>query len=492
MHTESRPALPTWLYPSLLSAAILAYWLPRLLRGFWIDEAGAFWVAHGGWSNVWHTIQVWPTQSIVYAYLSTFFSSDGPYKEAVLRAPSVAGMLLATWALYKMTDAMLGAGSGWFAAIPFCCAGAIVDMATNARPYALGLGVVMVSFWSLRQLVHTGDRKWLVVYCVSSPLIIHFHYPFVVVFAVQAVYLYAAWRAGRRLRWTQLLIGVGAIMLGAVPLIWPFLTLAQVSTRWKTAALPTLSTFLSFYPLQVLFPAVIGLGLFFALYRKWFGPITSIPTDDLILLLTWLLLGPVAMFILARAGSYAIFATRFLIYALPPFFILLAWAIKQVGNAPGRFALIGSIAMSAALYVPQMAVTHEWRTPLAIAQGVAGPGTPILLRSGFVESPIFDWKSEPNPATHLFSPLLAYPVKNEIIPIPFFVDASAERYIEKQVERRAPTHAAFCLLAETGSDVLSVLPAWFHERGYRSYSQEVGGFELLLFRAPETVAQSTR
>ncbi len=492
MHTESRSDLPKWLYPCLLSASILIYWLPRLLRGFWIDEAGAYWVAHGGWSNVWHTIQVWPTQSIVYAYLSTFFSSDGPYKEAVLRAPSVVGMLLAAWALYKMTEAMFGAGSGWIAAIPFCCAGAIVDMATNARPYALGLALVVVSFWSLRQLVQTRDRKWLLIYCVSSPFIIHFHYPFVVVFAVQAVYLFTAWRIGRRLRWNQMAAGVGAVVLGALPLVWPFLMLAHVSTRWKTGALPTLSTFLSFYPLQVLFPAAIGLGLFFVLHRKWFDRITTIPTDDLILLLTWLLLGPVSMFILARTASYAIFATRFLIYALPPFFILLAWAIQQVGNASGRFVLVGGIALSAALYVPQMAVTHEWRTPLATAQTVAGAGTPILLRSGFVESPIFDWKSEPNPATHLFSPLLAYPVRNEIIPIPFFVDAAAESYIEDQVQRRAASHPAFCLLAETGSDVLNSLPDWFYKHGYIASSQQVGGFELLVFHAPQNVAVSGR
>lgn len=479
--TAAREDLPKWLYPALLCAAVLVYWLPRLFRGFWIDEAGAYWVAHSGWNNVWHTIQIWPTQSILYAYLTTFFASSGLYKETLLRAPSVAGMFLAAWALYHLTEKIAGPGSGWTAAIPFVCAGAIVDMATNARPYALGLGVILISFWSLRECLHGNRTKWFVVYCVSSALIVHFHYPFAFVFVVQAVYIMAARRSGRRLLKARIAIAVSAIVAGGAPLIWPFLTLAHASSRWKTAALPTAATFLSFFPLQVLFPAALGLGLFLLLHREWFRAVRPLASDDLVLLLAWLLLGPVVFFVIARTGSYAIFATRFLIYALPPFFILLAWCMRQIGNQRARFVLVFAIALSAALYVPQMAVTHEWRTPLAAAGNVAGIDTPILLRSGFVESAIFDWKSEPNPATHLFAPLVAYPVRNEIIPIPFFTDAPAEQYLEQQIQRRGAVQHRFCLLAETGSDILLTLPAWFRAHGYTSTTKEIGGFALILF-----------
>jgi len=138
--TATREDLPKWLYPALLCGAVLVYWLPRLFRGFWIDEAEAYWVAHSGWNNVWHRIQIWPTQWILYAYLTTFLASSALYKETLLRAPSVAGMLLAAWALYRLTQKIGGPGSGWTAAVPFVCTWALQrqEGAVSPRsPYSL-------------------------------------------------------------------------------------------------------------------------------------------------------------------------------------------------------------------------------------------------------------------------------------------------------------------------------------------------------------------
>jgi hypothetical protein len=68
-----------------------------------------------------------------------------------------------------------------------------------------------------------------------------------------------------------------------------------------------------------------------------------------------------------------------------------------------------------------------------------------------------------------------------VIPVPFFVNDDAERYLEKQIESREHATRRFGLLAETGTDVLRRLPHWFAARGYTASVRESGGFEIVVF-----------
>ncbi len=483
LETDVRAAgsrVPNWMYIGLAAAAVLGYWLPRLFRGFWIDETLAYWIAHDGFAQTLRHAQACSGQSILYGYLVTLFAVDGPYKEALLRLPSVAGVLLGAWPLFKLTDRIAGSGSGFLAVVPFLCAGAIVETATDARPYALGLGVMLASFWSLREWVHAQSRQSFVVYCISSSLVIYFQYLFGMIFVVQAIYLVMARRAGRTFRWTQVLAAGVIVATAALPLVWQFLSIVHASSLWKSSSLPTLATFLAFYPIQVLCPAAVGLLLFRLLHREWFGRPRRIASDDLVLLLAWMLLGPVCMFVAGWATSTVLFSTRYLIYALPPVFILVAWAIRQVENGGARFALVLAIALNSALYVPFMR-QGEWRTPLQAAQDAVDADTPLLLESGFVESARFDLRGEPKRSSYLFAPLLAYPIRNAVIPVPFFMDRAAEQNIEQAILERELRHRRFCLLAITGSDALATLPAWFKRHGYQTSARTEGSFTILVF-----------
>ena len=478
------PPLSKWLFRALFAGVIFAYWMPRMSRGFWIDEATTYWIDQGGWAQAWLKFKSFSAgQSILYQYVVSPFLSDGSNKEALLRVPSVAGMLLAAWLLYKLTERILGPGSGWLAVVPFASAAAIVETATSARPYALGLAVILASFWSLREWVHTGRRTRLALYCVSSALVVYFHYLFVLIFLVQTVYLVAAHRRGRSFSWSQILLACFAIAVAAVPLASQMLTLAHQAGTWKSAAKLTLGNFLSFYPSAVVIGVAIGLLLFFVLHREWFAKASALAADDAILLVTWVLLGPLLMFVLERTTSLAVFATRYLIYALPPCFILLAACIRHIHNQRAQFALSLAVVLTAALYVRDIGFnTPEWRTPLRLAQEIAASGTPILLRSPHADGVGFDWKTEPNPAHHYFAQLAPYPVRNEIIPVPFFMDDASERYLEREIERRAPTHRRFCLIADKGSDALASLPDWFRTHGYTVETRDAAGIEILSFQ----------
>lgn len=475
-------SLPGWAYPALFAAAVLVYWAPRLFRGFWVDEAGTYWMVHEGWSKVSHHLGIIPSESIIYTYMAAFFASAGSYKEVLLRLPSIAGMLLAGLIVYKLAERIAGAGSGWIAAVPFVCAGAIVESATNARPYALGVAVVLASFWNLREWVQTSSNRSFAGYCICSACIVYFHYLFGLVFAAQAIYLIAAIRMGREISLRRVAIAAAGIGAAALPLVWQFLHALRLYQDWSRPVLPTLATLASFYPLQVLIPAAAGLILYRWLYPQWWRSAALLARDDAVLLSAWMLLPPVFVFVLARTSSYMLFATRYMIYALPPFFILLAWSIEKVRKQRARFALVLGIALCAALYVPQLKM-NEWRTPLRLVRDFAESDTPVMVRSGVVQSSVLDWKSGPRPDSYLFAPLAAYPIPNEIIPVPFFVDKNAGEYLQQQISQRATMHRRFCLVAEKDTDALSLISAWFKEHGYTASTHEAGGFEVVLYQA---------
>ena len=489
MKAPATAPLARWLYPALFAAVVLVYWIPRLFRGFWVDEAGMYWFVHDGWARIWPHVSMMPSESVLYSYITYFFSSAGPLKEPLLRLPAVAGMLASALMVWKLAESIAGGGSGWPAAIMLGCAGAMVDTATNARPYAVAVAVVLASFWTLREWVRKGEARWLAGYCAAAAAIVYLHYLFALAFGVHAIYLLAARRAGRNFSWARVAGAAAIVAAAAAPLGWHALHAVQTYQVWGRATPPTAATLASFYPLQVLFPAVVGMLLYWFLYREWFGVMRFPASEDAVLLTAWLSSGPILLFVLARTSSYMLFATRYLVWALPPFFIVLAWCIGQVGPERARFALVSAIAASAALYVPQMRM-NEWRTPVEIVRSIAGAETPVLVRSGVVQSAALDWKSEPRPDSYLFAPLTAYPLVNPILPVPFFVNAAAARYLEQEIERREPEYRQFCVMAETGSDVLEILPRWLKQRGYSETASEASGFTILLFRRPERAAST--
>ena len=477
---ENAPPVSQRFYLAIAAAAVAGYWLPRLSRGFWTDETLAYWISHDGVANVFHNLLALANQSIPYSYIAALFASHGPFKEALLRIPSLAGALLAAWLMVKLADQIVGRGEGILSLVPFICSGAIVQAATEARPYSLALAAALASFWSLREWVHRGKSRSLAIYWLSSCLAIYFHYLFAMIFVVQAVYVVAARRSGRVFRWTPLAGAGAAIVALLLPILWILPAIRNYSRMNQSAWKPSASDFFGIFPINVLLVVAAGLALYRLLHAEWMGRWRPLAKDDVALLASWALLGPVILFVAARSTSYLFFSTRYLLYVGPPCFILAAWAMTAVRNERAKLALAVAIALNAALVVPWM-TQGDWRTTLAVSQQITDADTPLLVTSGCADSAGADLRDEPKSSSFLFAPLLAYPVRNPIVPLPFYLDAQAAAQVESEVEKLAPTHRRFCLLAAPVSSAMDLLPAWFREHGYRSAQRDAGGYRLVLF-----------
>lgn len=475
--------VPRWLYPLLAAAVVYGYWVPRLSSGFWVDEAGSYWITHQGFTHVWERLQIYPGQSIIYMHLSLLFATTGPHKEFIMRIPSVLATLLAARLLYILAERIVGEGSGYLAVIPFLSAGAIVETATNARPYALGIAVVLASFLSLREWVHTGTTRQYLIYGFTSSLVVYFHYLFGLIFLAQALYLFAAYRAGRRIQWARVVMVAVFIAGAAVPLAWQILTIARQAGSWTTLSPPGVVSFITFYPTQTISVAVVALLLYRFLYPKWFARRSGLAWDDGVLLGLWMLLGPVIIFATARVTGYALFTQRYLIYGLLPTFVFIAWALRQINNERARFAVLSALSLNAFLYVFTLG-EPDWRTPLQAVQQVVSPDTPLLIQSGFTESANRDLRGEPKETSYLFAPLAPYPLQHKMIPVPYALTPISRQAVEQQVEQQALHCRKFSLLAIDGTNVEVELTNWFTEKGYRPTKYHISGFTLITYEKP--------
>src|ERR1700676_2820924 len=106
----------------LLIGAFVLGRLPRLFWGFWTDEAGTYWMAIAGWRAAIERTANWPGQSTLYSILESFFAIKSPWQEFLLRAPSVAAVVVAAWQLKRIAELIVHRSAGWLAVLPFVCA----------------------------------------------------------------------------------------------------------------------------------------------------------------------------------------------------------------------------------------------------------------------------------------------------------------------------------------------------------------------------------
>src|SRR4051794_6440055 len=207
-----------WVVLGLLVALI---WGPRLFRSFWVDEAGTYWMAMGGpiaaIQKSWH----WPGQSVLYSVVESFFClNGGAFRELVLRLPTLGGMLLAAYLLYRLAEEAIGSGAGIVTVVLFTLNPVAIFVGTEARPYGLALAAVAGSSLALYRWVQGRKRRDLIRYVIASTLVVYLHYLFSAVFFVHATYLLFVFvREKRSSQWKEIVTAYGIMGLLVLPLL---------------------------------------------------------------------------------------------------------------------------------------------------------------------------------------------------------------------------------------------------------------------------------
>ncbi|MBY0506082.1 MAG: hypothetical protein K2X03_19355 [Bryobacteraceae bacterium] len=470
------------------AAAILAaipYYVPRLLRGFWLDEAGTYWMAYEGLGAAIDKCAHWPGQSILYGALASLFclEVEGPWREPLLRLPSLFGIGLMLFFCSRLAAKAVGEMAAWCTFVLLLFHPASLDLFAMARPYGLAAAAVAGSYYFLYEWVETRSRRAAASYAVATALIFYLHYLFSVALAGQALYLAWVFLVERRTeRWRDLVLayaGVGVLLL---PLAAHMRLLVRDAYTLPVAGRPSLRALAKvLVPSVALVSSALALAGAFFLRRKWQMPGHSV----LALLLGWFAAGTLVLFVIARVSPHAVFIPRYLGSAIPGEALLLG--VLGAVLLPGRWAAGWACLIALATTANPLEYRQLWLNGFDDARPIlemvrqVNPAEPppLFFQSGLIESNFLDWRKGPE-GTYLFSELSAYPVANRVYPLPIRFTAQEKPYLTGLLDgelKQAPM-----ILFLTRGDPPAPVIEEFTRRGYRLEIAKPNVYSLALFR----------
>jgi len=414
----------------LVTIGLAIAYLPPLCRSLWVDEAGTYWMARGGplaaLVKTWH----WPGQSLLYAVITSFFCFDGfPLRDLLLRVPSLIGAAAACYFLFRLAEDIFGRGAGRIAAVLFLFHPVTIDLATQARPYALAMAAAAASFWTLFRWTVDRRRAWLAAWVFSSALILYFHYMFAVVLGVQAVFLLMEARRGEiRGRWVGLLAAVAGIGLLAAPILPHIALLAREAHTLPFTSKPNSWDLTGFLTPSLFFFGLVAAAALVYFLRAAEATPCPISSGTLAAVFGWWAAGPLLLFGLSNFTSLQMFVPRYMSYSGLGLALLLTWgAISAFGPRAGLvWAVLGAMATVAnplSLVGARHAGPEELGPVMRLVEAASANSgdalPPVLFRSELPESDFYNWRAGNAPQSYLYTPFAAYPMKNRLLPLPY-------------------------------------------------------------------------
>ncbi len=484
--TSSRSSVEVTSSVGLCALVVIVAWLPRLFWGFWTDETATWWMASHGWQEAIARTLTWDGQSVLYSIVESFFRTDSPYKELIMRLPSAASIVLAAVLLYRLAERQITKGAGMIAVAAFFCTPSTVEAATNARPYALALAATLFSFSKFLDWIDSGKFSDWVGYVAAGILVVYLHYLFAFVLGVQFLVLIYCAKRPHAVQWGAAAGAVCVWALALIPLSRPLVAMFRGSDVYVNAVPPTFLQLLSLcFPLQVLIAAVLSGALIAVRYTESLRLPVRLAGDRIFLLFTWAFLAPIAFFAAARLTGTCIFATRYLLFASPAAFLLLAWAASGL-KLQARMLVVVAIFGATTLSIGSLQQAYrpsatDWRAPLARIAQVADHNDPVFIPSPFNNANSRDWKAGNTPRSYLFAPLDTYPAYNHVLPLPYFVDPAAEQYAS-DIVRSQIKNQRFFLIAAKDSEFAQSFTGTLDALGFHHSRETVNDYLIFSFQ----------
>ena len=455
------------------------------MRSFWVDEAGTYWMAHEGLiraiQKTWH----WPGQSILYSVIASLFCFDtSPLRDVLLRVPSIIGIAGAAYFVYRIAERRIGERIGLAAVILFVFHPGVIDLGYLARPYALAMAATAASCWALDEWETSRGRRHLLYYVAASILVIYLHYFFAVILAIQALYLlYVFFVEGRHQRFGEAILAGIAILLSAVPLI-PHLKLLLLERHTLPfTGPPSRGDLAAALAPTLLVAGTLVAGCLLTLAGRDQGQATARLESRFVFLVTaWWLIGPLLFMTASKVTAMRIFVPRYLAFSLPAQALLFAFVGSRLFGAAGaRVWALTAVALFAANPVVAVRGMHGGDELLPVINLVrARADVPVFFPSLLQESLFYNWQAGNRPDSYLFAPLVAYPIDNEILPIPVKTTDEAKAYVDEAVNSRLKGKSEVLFV-----EYDELWEPWILDRmqraGFHATVRTVGNFKLFAF-----------
>jgi hypothetical protein len=485
------PANAVWkLAQAAIVVAILAFtWLPEIRMGFWVDEAGTFWMARAGWREAISRTIEWPGQSVAYSVLASLFARPGdPHFEIWMRIPTLIAAAMAGFLLYRMASGWFGQGTAWLALAVAASSPQIARASTEARPYIIAVAFALAGIlFFVHWLEH--KRAWPAAaagLCFAAML--HFHLLFAALLLAPAIWLAGDVWTRRQLPWRQLLLGLAVMALGCLPLVPVVRVLLAKADLARDSV--------GYFSIEQLIQALCPSGLAAAFLIAWIAALASRPENGdteereaagqshFRRVFVWWLAPAVAFWAAAKlSGSSA--NSRYFLYATPAFALVLASLARRLDAD----RVTGLMAIMAVLVLAQNHAAPAARNDCAkiyraVAARPEGTSAPVVIQSMLVESIRLDWREPSNSAPHLHACLDSYPLPNPKLFLPLTFDSEVEAEIQRLAAGPLSGKWFYALGApgfQGGARVMERLEDAAVRRGYSVKRQAYGALRLTEF-----------
>jgi 4-amino-4-deoxy-L-arabinose transferase-like glycosyltransferase len=447
------------IYFALAALCILRLWIMPMTSSLWLDETTTYWSAYKGIGAAVSRSQFWPGQNVLYSVIAATAIRLGGHSELVLRLPSLLAALAAAWLLFRLGTRLFDRETAALSAVVFVSLHEVFEAAANARPYALGLLFVVASTWELVRWLDSGRKRDLLLYVLLAAAVPYFHYLFATIFIVHGIYAGYRIRLEAYRRVSEAALAAVAVLVLLTPLAWNASHGKHISMASSFTGTPDFQKLFSVGMPAVLATGILlGLLLGYSLYRKLNAEHVVEPAaDTLLLLITWFVVPILVMFAVSRVSGFKVFVSRYYLPAFPALSLLVGWGIRNLAEKV-RVVVIACVAVAA---IASFGTHHLWVNPyLEDWRGAAkeiraanlGQNTPVLVRTGLIETAKPTWDPELDRDSPLLAPLSKYPVPGHILLVPSGISEEGVRYMNDLSSRFLDATPEFVYLARDAGD----------------------------------------
>ena len=440
------------------------FWRPPL----WIDEYGTWWVvAADTWFEVIERTLKIQGQTPLYYLLVTAITKLAGIGTWQLRLLSIVFGTAMLGVIYPLAIKIFNHRSVALLSLAiFSLSEPLIWYSQIARPYALALFLSLVSFWAFVSL-HETESKWQrILYVISTALTIYAHYVFGLIVIIQASYMMARRGYNRTIlfNWIATILATALLLTPAIQ-NFSYLHSRRHTLDW-VAALDSSSkvAYGIIYLLGGLSPIVVlatisAVGLVCFKRIEWPGAEIR---QRLTLPLLWYTIPLILALLLPILLGVSLLQTRYLLFAYPAVYFLLARLMLSVtANRYHQWlpAAVFVISTSITVLLPALHTSRTfsrwpsqaWNNALTDKTLLDHFDGMVVAQIGFVEAnQLVDNHKDPWLFSFLSWPLVATAPTlsaQNIAILPYRLTDRTQRYFDSLLEK-AVKHSRICLVGD--------------------------------------------
>jgi mannosyltransferase len=454
------PSHALWIgYVAVLAIVVFRGWIVPLSSSFWLDETGTYYIISGSWAQYLDRM-AYNIQSPFYtAVLWPVFHLGGT-SELVLRLPSILAMAAAAVLVFFIARRLTDASGGVLAMMLFVSMRDVAWLAWQARPYATSMALALVSVWFFLLWLERRTAFASILCGFTLALTFYGHPLFGTLGLVYAVLLAQLCWSGDGPPLRQILLAAGTAACVLSPILPYYLSFGKDTKVYSFAGTPTFAELLSSNHSGMLVGALL---LACAVPYLFGSPIRvsrfDTPPFTIRFLIYWIVVPMLALFALSTLSPTKVFVPRYYSLCLPALAIFFALICRNIETARTRLVIVCGSALVMVIGVgPWRNTGSDWRLITnALKSQNYPPGTPVFVRTGYIEAQNLPRLTNPHYVEFILSPIYTYPVPGKIVALPLWPDPKFETYMNDALDRARLTGDQFFVIGD-------VWVPWFQAR----------------------------